>query len=117
MFLAIAAQTYKHPKNKSNYRVWYLELNELGSVIGIGVKTREELVQSLMSSYKAKGKSNWRAMLKGHEQSSPIELYDFISQGMFENTHFGNLPTIDEFQEVLDRLEANLEIRPTRSCG
>lgn len=117
MFLAIAAQTFKHPSKKQSYRVWYLEINEVGDVVSIGVKNKEEILQSLMQGYKKKGKSIWRALLKDQEESTPIELYDFISQGMFENTHFGNLPTIHEFQAVLDRLQANLDIRPTRFCG
>lgn len=117
MYLAIAVESPKHPKNRANYRVWYLELDKMGEVIGIGVKTREQLVHSLMQAYKRRGESNWRAFLAGHEESTPIELFDFISHGMFENTHFGNLPTINEFQEVLDKLRANLEIRSTHIAG
>jgi hypothetical protein len=109
--LAVAVETKKHPENQSEYRVWFLELDSKGQVLGVGVKSKEELVKSLFDSYKKNGTSNWRAFLKGHEQSSPIEAYDFISKNMFENTHFGNLPTLGEFQQTLDSLQLNLELR------
>ncbi len=110
MFMAIAVQTLKHPRERGSYKVWYLELDSTGNVVSIGVKTRQELVMSVMENFKRLGKSNWRAFLKDSESSVPIELYDFISQNLFENTHFGNLPTINEFQSVLDQLESSLEI-------
>ena len=111
MFMAIAVETKKHPKNQDDYKIWYLEINDLGEVIGVGVKTKEELIQSLFKSYRQSGKSNWRAFLKGSEQSHAIEVFDFITKEKFENTHFGNLPTLGEFQTTLDSLQMNLELR------
>lgn len=111
MRMAIAVETYKHPSKKQDYKVWYLEINDQGDVIGIGTKTREQLVQSVFQNYRKTGHSNWRAFTKHSEQSKEIELYDFISQGSNENTHFGNLPTIAEFQETLNYLQMNLEVR------
>lgn len=109
--LAVAVETKKHPKNQSEYRVWFLELDETGNVLGVGVKTKDELIKSLFASYKKNGTSNWRAFLKGNESSSAIEAYDFISKNMYENTHFGNLPTLSEFQHTLDSLQMNLQLR------
>lgn len=111
MFMAIAVETMKHPQNRSDYKVWHLELNKFGDVIGVGVMTREELVKNLFENYRKNGRSNWKAFLKGAEKSVPIEIYDFISQNMNENTHFGNLPTLSEFQGVLDNLQLNLEVK------
>ena len=111
MKMAIAVETKKHPRERNNYRIWFLELDKVGNVIGLGVKSREELVQDLMNDYKAYGKSNWKAFLKDRDHSTPIELYDFIAQSMHDNTHFGNLPTLNEFQDTLDALGAKLEIR------
>lgn len=111
MFLAIACESKRHPKHQQEYRVWYLETDDWGSVIGVGVKSKKELVESLFDSYRKLGKSNWKAFLKGEEQSTPIELLDFVSMGMFENTHFGQLPNLSEFQSVLDSLQSRLELR------
>lgn len=111
MFMAIAAQTYKHPKNQADYKVWYLEINNLGEVLSVGVLTREELVESVFANYRKFGKSNWRAFCKDKERSTPIEMIDFISQNIYENTHFGNLPTLGQFQKTLECLQVSLELR------
>lgn len=112
MYMAIAVETSKDPTQRMNYRVWFLELSDRGDVVGLGVKTREEVVQSLFRSIRRTGKSNWKAFTKTSEASKPIEIYDFISQSTCENTHFGNLPTLHEFQETLNRLQLSLELRP-----
>ena len=52
MFMAIAAETFKHPLRKSDYKVWYLEIDNAGSVVGIGVKTREEVLKSLFDFFR-----------------------------------------------------------------
>lgn len=111
MKMAIAVETAKHPEKRMEYKVWYLELNATGDVVGIGVKSRKELVNDLFTHYRKYGKSNWRAFLKNSDESSPIEIYDFISQNMHENTHFGNLPRLGEFQETVDRLQMQMEFR------
>lgn len=111
MFLAIAVETKQHPKNQNDYRVWYLEIDESGQVVGVGVKSKQELVENLFDNYRKTGKSNWRAFKKDAERSSPVEIFDFVSMNMFENTHFGNLPTLNEFQTVLDTLQSRLEFR------
>jgi hypothetical protein len=115
MKMAIAVETFKHPERQSDYKVWYLNLNYKGEVIGIGVKTREELVQSLFKEYRETGRSQWRAFCQESETSKPIEIFDFIAQNSFENTHFGNLPTLAQFQETLNLLQTNLELRAIAS--
>ncbi len=109
--LAIAVEPSKHPAHRQNYRIWYLELNSTGDVISIGVKSREELIKSMFSDYKKTGKSSWRAFRKNETRSTQIDLMDFVSQNMFENTHFGELPTLGEFQSTLDHLQMSLELR------
>lgn len=111
MNLAIAVETHKHPANQNDYKVWYLELNCENDVVGLGVLTKDELVQSLFEDYQKKGVSQWRAFKKGAQKSTKIELYDFISRNSEENTHFGNLPCLSEFQKVLDSLQMNFELR------
>lgn len=111
MFLAIAVETKQHPKNQNDYKVWYLEIDGSGQVVSVGVKTKTELVEHLFDNYRKTGKSNWRAFKAQAEKSTPIEIYDFVSMNMFENTHFGNLPTLNEFQKVLDTLQSRLELR------
>ena len=111
MFLAIAVESKQHPKHQNDYRVWYLEVDSSGQVIGVGVKTKEEMVQNLFENYRKSGKSNWRAFQKGAEKSTPVEIFDFVSMNMHEITHFGNLPTLSEFQNVLDTLQSRLELR------
>ena len=111
MFMAIAVESSKHPKMRDNYKVWYLEIDDFGNVVDLGIKTKEQLVQGLFSNIKSRGKSKWRAFLKGKEESKEIELVDFISQNKFENTHFGNLPSISEFQQTLNYLKMNLEVK------
>ncbi len=115
MFMAIAVEATRHPLNRGDYKVWYLENDTAGNVIGIGVMTREEMVKNLFQNYQRSGSSNWRAFLKDADESKPVEVYDFISQNMHENTHFGNLPTLAEFQETLNRLQTSLELRAIAS--
>ena len=111
MFMAIAVETFKHPEKKSNYRIWYLEMNSLREVVRIGVMSRENLIENLFAHYQKTGSSNWRVFKKNEEVSAPIEIYDFIAQNLNENTHFGNLPTLEEFQATLNALMMRLEIR------
>lgn len=115
MFMAVAAESAKHPLNRGDYKVWYLEIDTGGNVIGIGVMARAEMVQNLFHNYQKSGNSNWKAFTKGAEESKPIEVYDFISQNMHENTHFGNLPSLSEFQETLNRLQTSFELRAIAS--
>jgi hypothetical protein len=115
IFLAVAVEPSKNPKSPQEYKVWYLELGHEGRVQGIGVKSKDEILASLFESYKKTGKSNWRAFRKELDQSTPIELFDFVSMNMVENTHFGNLPTLNEFQAVLDSLQSKLELRSIAS--
>lgn len=111
MYMAIACEPIKSPKIQNDYKVWYLEIDELNRVVGVGVKTKDEVVADLFAHYSKSGKSNWRAFKKGAESSTPIEIYDFISKNAYENTHFGNLPTLSEFQATLESLQMNLELR------
>ena len=111
MYLAIAVENKQHPQHRQEYRVWYLELDHASNIVAMGVKTRQELIESLFSSYRQTGQSNWRAFCKDAERSRPIEIADFIAMNMHENTHFGNLPTLSEFQSVLDALNSQLEVR------
>jgi hypothetical protein len=111
MYLAIAVERKKHLKNFDDYRVWYLEINSTGDVVGIGVKEKKKLVESLFENYKQFGKSKWKAFPKHAQSTVPIELHDFISRNENENTHFGDLPTLDEFQKVLDSLQSRLEFK------
>jgi predicted helicase len=111
MFLAIAVENKQHPKHQNDYRVWYLEVDVAGQVVGVGVKTKQEMIENLFENYRRTGKSNWRAFQKGAEKSTPVEIFDFVSMNMHENTHFGNLPTLSEFQTVLNTLQSRLELR------
>jgi predicted helicase len=111
MFLAIAVESKQHPKNQTDYRVWFLEIDEAGQVVSVGVKSKQEMVENLFENYRKTGKSNWRAFKKGEERSTPIEIFDFVSMNMHDNTHFGSLPTLSEFQHVLDTLHSRLELR------
>jgi len=111
MNLAIAVESKQHPKNQNDYRVWYLEIDDCGQVVGVGVKSKEQMVENLFENYRKTGKSNWRAFQKEAERSTPVEIFDFVSMNMHENTHFGNLPTLSQFQNVLDTLQSRLEFR------
>lgn len=111
MFLAIAVESKQHPKSQNDYRVWYLEVDAWGQVVNVGVKSKEEMVKNLFENYRRNGKSNWRAFQKGAEKSTPVEIFDFVSMNMHENTHFGTLPNLSEFQTVLDALQSRLELR------
>lgn len=111
MYLAVACEAKKHPKNKNNYKIWYLEIATSGKVFGIGVKDFDQLIENVFENYRMTGKTNWRCFEKNKDQSREIEVFDFLTMNAFENTHFGNLPTLGEFQKTLDTLEANLELR------
>lgn len=111
MYLAVCVEPNNHPEHSQNYKIWYLELDSRSNVVGIGVKTREELVKSVLENFQKTGKTNWRCFRKEHESSTEIEVFDFIGMNSFENTHFGNLPTLSEFQATLDALEGSFELR------
>jgi len=111
MFMAIAVETRKNPNSNIDYRIWYLEVDQRGSVINIGVKSKTELIAHMFDNFKKYGETHWRAFLKGAEKSTPIEIFDFVSMNMHENTHFGTLPTLAEFQTVLDALHSRFELR------
>ncbi len=111
MNLAIAVESKLHPKNQNDYRVWYLEIDECGQVVGVGVKSKKELVEDLFENYRKTSRSNWRAFRRGAESSTPIEIFDFVSMNMHENTHFGDLPSLSEFQHVLNTLQSRLEFK------
>ncbi len=111
MFIAVAVESKKHPKNQNDYTIWFLKTTSDGSVIGIGKKSKEELVKNLFENYKNTGETHWRCFKKDAMKSTPIELTDFIGKNHFENTHFGNLPTLEEFQRTLQTLEMNLELK------
>ncbi|MDH5415305.1 MAG: hypothetical protein OEW87_14300 [Flavobacteriaceae bacterium] len=111
MNLAVCVEPNKHPEKKNDYKIWYLELTPAGKVVRIGVKSKEELVASILENFNKTGKTNWRCFQKERECSTEIEVYDFISMNMFENTHFGNLPTLCEFQATLNALESSFELR------
>ena len=112
MNLAIAVETFKHPTKKHDYKIWYLQTNIRGDVVGIGVKTKEEVVKSVFDNYRRSGETNWRAFKKDEHKSTPIEIFDFIAQNIHENTHFGNLPGLSDFQETLNCLQMKLEVQP-----
>ena len=111
MFIAVAVESKKHPKNQNDYTIWFLKQARDGSVIGIGKKTKEELVKNLFENYRQTGETNWKCFKKDAVKSTPVELTDFIGKNHFENTHFGNLPTLEEFQRTLHALEMNLEMK------
>jgi len=115
MFMAVAVESAKHPLNRGDYKVWYLEIDSGNNVIGIGVMPKAEMVKNLFQNYQKTGSSNWKAFAKGADESKAIEVYDFISQNMHENTHFGKLPTLAEFQETLNRLQSSFELRAIAS--
>ena len=111
MNLAVCVEPNKNLKKKNDYKVWYLEMDNSARVIGIGVKTRSQLIRSVLENFQKTGKTNWRCFQKESEKSTEIEVFDFISMNNTENTHFGNLPTLSEFQSTLNALQANFELR------
>lgn len=111
MFMAIAAEQDYRNFNRNSYKVWYLEINKAGDVVGIGSKSKEEVVESIFANYSKTGVSNWRAFSKNKDESHAIEIYDFISKNENENTHFGNLPTLSEFQSTLNALSGDYELQ------
>ncbi|MAX67144.1 MAG: hypothetical protein QF441_02280 [Bacteriovoracaceae bacterium] len=111
MNLAVCVEPNKNPHKKHDYKIWYLELDHRSRVISIGVKTKEELVKSVLTNFRQTGKTNWRCFQKDQEASTEISVYDFIAMNSFENTHFGQLPTLSEFQDTLNALESNFELR------
>jgi hypothetical protein len=68
MFLAIAVESKQHPRNQHDYRVWYLEIDDCGQVVGVGAKSKQEVIENLFENYRKTGKSNWRAFPKGADE-------------------------------------------------
>lgn len=115
MKMAIAVECPRHPKNRQDYKVWYLEIDQRHEVVGLGSLKRRELVREVLENFQKNGETDWRAFLKNNSQSTEISVYDFLAQGIFDNTHFGSLPTIDEFQTVLDQLGKQLQLKSLAS--
>ncbi len=111
MNLAVCVELNKNPAKKTDYKVWYLELDSRSNVVGIGVKSKAEVIESVLLNFKETGETHWRCFQKDKEASTPIEVVDFIAMNSLENTHFGELPTLSEFQKTLDTLRANFELR------
>ena len=109
MNLAVCVET--NPNQKQDYKIWYLELSSSGKVVGIGVKTKEQLILNVLDNFRKTGKTHWRCFQRESEKSYEIEVYDFISMNSLENTHFGDLPTLNEFQATLDALQSNFELQ------
>lgn len=105
MYLAIAVESKQHPRQQNDYRVWYLEIDHRKEVIAVGSKSKQEMLKGMFQGQK------WRAFPKGADSTRAVEIFDFVAKNSFENTHFGNLPTLSEFQSVLDTLQSKLEIR------
>ena len=111
MNLAVCVEPNKNPAEKHDYKIWYLELDSRGKVVSIGVKSKEELVQNVLENFRKTGKTHWKCFQKESDKSTDIEVFDFISMNTFENTHFGELPTLSEFQATLNALESNFELQ------
>ena len=111
MFIAIAMESYSSECKQNDYKVWYLDINAIGRLTAIGVKTREEVLANVLSNLQQFKESGWKVFKKDACRSEPVELYDFISQNIHENPHFGNLPTLREFQKTIDQLQLNLELK------
>lgn len=107
--IAVAVDT--QPATPENYRIWYLEVGPTGRVKHVGSISKDDLVKSLFKQYQLSGKTFWRVFRKEAERSTPIEITDFMGMNMNENTHFGNLPRLEEFQKTLEALQFNLEIK------
>ncbi len=97
--------------SKTDYIIWYLKLNQFNEVYGIEVISKEDLIKDLFEHFSRTGKSNWRCFQKDQENSTPIEIFDFVSLNQFENTHFGNLPSLSEFQNVIDGLNLKFQFK------
>lgn len=114
-YLIIACENFQSLEGKLDYKVWYLEMGAKGEVFDLKSKKREELIRSLMENHQRYGRSLWRAFLKDREESVSIDLFDFVAKSTDDNTHFGNLPTINELQETLKQLKVRLEIKSLAS--
>jgi len=107
----IAIAVDQNPSQKENYSIWYVEVSSTGRVKHVGSVSKDQLVESLFKQYHLNGTSYWRVFRKEEERSTPINLTDFMGMNMFENTHFGSLPDLSEFQKTLEALKCNLEIK------
>lgn len=112
MNLAVCVEPTKNKFNSpsNDYKIWYLEVDRLGTVVSIGVKSKEELIKNVLENFRQLGKTDWRSFQKDKEVSTEIEVFDFIAMNSLENTHFGNLPTLSEFQSTLNALQSNFEL-------
>ena len=50
-----------------------------------------------------------------NNQEKAAEHQDFIDQNIYENTHFGNLPTLSEFQATLNNLQEGVVLQQLAS--
>ncbi len=107
----IAVAVDPQSKNPDNYTIWYIEVGMTGRVKHVGSISKDELVENLFKQYHLSGETTWRVFRKESDKSTPIEITDFMSMNINENTHFGNLPLLNEFQKTLETLQFNLEIK------
>lgn len=107
----IAIAVDPHPTMKEKYTIWYIEVGMTGRVKHVGSIAKDDLIESLFKQYHLSGETTWRVFRKEAEKSTPIEITDFMAMNINENTHFGNLPHLEEFQKTLEVLQFNMEIK------
>lgn len=103
-----------HTESK-NYELWYAKLDQAYQIESLLKIDKESLIKELFQDYATGGKSSWEVLQKKSGNIEPIELTDFVSMNTYSNTHFGDLPTTEEFNEVLHHLNINLKLEALAS--
>lgn len=98
-------------KGSLDYDLWYLEYGKNREIRKVSLISKQELIEELFKDIQSENQGSWKAFVKEKDYPVTIEAFDFIAMNVNENTHFGNLPTIEEFKPVIEDLRSSLTFK------
>lgn len=102
---------YKINQNdKNNYDLWYLEFTSNLKLVGIKKTNKMKLISRLFSQENNDSES-WYSWDQRVEKPKKIEITDFIAKGIYDETHLGDLPSIENYQKLLDSLRLKIDLK------
>jgi len=109
-YLIVAVEKESELQYQNDYTLWFLDLDQQKNLCGVGKIKKSELMKNLFEKAHKKTKSVWKVLSKHSNSPRKISLLDFASLNLYENTHLGDLPTLEHFQSVLASLQQQNKI-------
>jgi hypothetical protein len=97
--------------NPSNYILWYLSFDKNYLLERVSSITKEKLILDLFNIETKKLNEEWFVWDQRLEQPNQIEIIDFIAKNTEDKTHLGKIPSLKEYQDVLDKLDKRVDFK------